>query len=104
MSKKTVTMVLPSKVVIHDEHHAMHSFGPGICEVPEKFADHWYLKNSGAKAYDPQAEIKRLQQEADEAALKAKIETAKVELEEAEKSGDAAKIKAAEGKLAKLQK
>jgi len=98
----TVTMILPRKVTIHDVKHVAHSFGPGICEVPEEFANHWYMEAHGAQKYDPKAEAAKLQKEADQIELKAKIEVAKAELAEAEKSGKEYEIKKAQSKLDRL--
>jgi hypothetical protein len=75
---KTVTMILATKVIITDDGHVPHSFGPGICEVPAEFADHWYMKAHGAVKYNPAAKAAELLKEA--AALE---EAAKIEAEKA---------------------
>ncbi len=48
---KTVTMVFATKANFFDAAQVMHSFGPGVCEVPEEFADHPYIKAHGAQRY-----------------------------------------------------
>ena len=102
MSQKTVTMVLPNKVDLHDDKHVRHSFGPGICEIPEKFGDHWYLKANGAKKYDAKAEAAKLLQEAEEKKHEAAIKEAEGELAAAKESGKEADVKKAQAKLDKL--
>lgn len=85
---KTITMILAAKVVLHDNQSIQHSFGPGICEVPVEFADHWFMKAHGAVKYNPAAKAAELLAEAAALEEAAKIEAAKVEaatLEEANK-------------------
>jgi len=48
----TTTMVLPTKVQLFNKSHALLTFGPGICEIPDEYADHKHLANSGAVKYD----------------------------------------------------
>jgi membrane protein involved in colicin uptake len=82
---KTVTMILATKVIITDNGHVPHSFGPGICEVPAEFADHWYMKAHGAVKYDPAAKAAELLKEAAALEEAAKIEAEKAAKIEAEK-------------------
>lgn len=74
---KTVTMILATKVVLHDDSQVAHSFGPGICEVPVQFENHWYLKAHKAVKYDPAAKAAELMKEAEALEAAAALEAAK---------------------------
>jgi hypothetical protein len=81
---KTVTMILPARVDLHDDKSIKHSFGPGICEVPVEFSDHWFMKAHGAQKYDPAAKAAELLKEAEALETAAKVEAEKAEAAKAE--------------------
>jgi hypothetical protein len=49
----TIVMVFPKRVVLLvDKTNMKVLFEPGIHNVPEHLADHWYLKANGATRHD----------------------------------------------------
>ncbi len=115
--KKTVTMVLKSKVQIFgsDENHQLHTYGPGVVEVLPEHADHPYMKAHGAEKYNPRAEAEKAAKAAEDAKRKAELADAEAELAEAnraaeiaEKAGDEVSVKkaktAVEKATAKVEK
>lgn len=47
----TVTMVIPEQTIVTRQDLSRVLFKPGIQEVPEHLADHWYLKANKAQRY-----------------------------------------------------
>jgi len=53
MSKKTVTMIFPTRVRLTRDDNRVIDFEPGPQEVPVELKDHFYLRDHGVKEYVP---------------------------------------------------